>query len=219
MAKKNKDKKRKTQGDLKSESTMTKDKIPQTEAELDNSEAMNASINDSNESQGDDHEPNGLSAEKTEETGENELEILREEINKQRDKNLRLLAEFENYKKRSAREFTDLIKTASRDIMADLLPVLDDFDRALKIIHEQSREDSVAEGLKLVHHKLFKTLESRGLKPMDTEGADFDPDRHEALTEIPAPSEDLKGKVVDTIEKGYLLNEKIIRHAKVVVGK
>ncbi|TVR83537.1 MAG: nucleotide exchange factor GrpE [Saprospirales bacterium] len=180
---------------------------------------MNASINDSNESQGDDHEPNGLSAEKTEETGENELEILREEINKQRDKNLRLLAEFENYKKRSAREFTDLIKTASRDIMADLLPVLDDFDRALKIIHEQSREDSVAEGLKLVHHKLFKTLESRGLKPMDTEGADFDPDRHEALTEIPAPSEDLKGKVVDTIEKGYLLNEKIIRHAKVVVGK
>lgn len=218
MAVKKKNKKGTPKGDLKSENAMNKDKQNQYEESPETSGEFSASI-ESGKTAGNYDEPNGNSAEKSEENLENELEILKEEIGKQRDKNLRLLAEFENYKKRSAREFTELVKTASRDIMADLLPVLDDFDRAMKIIHEQSREDSVAEGMKLVHHKLIKTLEARGLKPMDTESADFDPDQHEALTEIPAPSDELKGKVVDTIEKGYLLNEKIIRHAKVVVGK
>lgn len=147
------------------------------------------------------------------------IEQLRVELNKMNDKYLRLLAEFDNFRRRTARDQLELRKTASKDIMADLLPVLDDFDRALKIIEKGEGSDSVIEGFKLVYQKFYKTLESRGLEVMESDGKSFDAEMHEAITEVPAPSKKLKGKVIDTVEKGYLLNEKIIRYAKVVVGK
>ncbi|MBV6654932.1 MAG: nucleotide exchange factor GrpE [Mameliella sp.] len=136
-----------------------------------------------------------------------------------KDKHLRLMAEFENFKRRSVREKMDMMKNAAKDTMTVLLPVLDDFDRARKAAEENDKGDLFAEGIGLVYKKLYSTLEQKGLKPMETNGEAFDPELHEALTEVPAPTEDLKGKVIDTIEKGYWLNDKIIRHAKVVVGK
>jgi molecular chaperone GrpE len=147
------------------------------------------------------------------------VDQLEEQLNEQNDKYLRLLAEFENYRKRTSRESLELRKNAAEDILSDLLPVLDDFDRAMKVIDDSGKDDSVAEGVKLVHNKLVRQLKSRGLNEMETDKADFDPDYHEALTEIPAPEKKLKGKIVDTVEKGYMLNDKIIRFAKVVVGK
>ena len=136
-----------------------------------------------------------------------------------KDKHLRLMAEFENFKRRSVREKMDMMKNAAKDTMTVLLPVLDDFDRARKAAEENDKGDLFAEGIGLVYKKLSSTLEQKGLKPMETNGEAFDPELHEALTEVLAPTEDLKGKVIDTIEKGYWLNDKIIRHAKVVVGK
>ena len=129
-----------------------------------------------------------------------------------KDKYLRQAAEFDNFKKRSAREAWDLRQTAGREILAAVLPVLDDFDRA-------AQHTTFSEGVQLIYNKLQTTLHQRGLKPMDSTGADFDPDQHEAITEIPAASEEMKGKVIDTVEKGYFLNDKIMRFAKVVVGK
>lgn len=135
------------------------------------------------------------------------------------DKLIRLAAEFDNFKKRTARERVDLLQTAAKDTIADLLPILDDFDRAKKLADDESSDESFSEGVQLVYQKLHSTLKKRGLKVMESDGEEFDAELHEALTEIPAPSDDLKGKVVDTIEKGYFLQDKIIRHAKVVVGK
>jgi molecular chaperone GrpE len=135
------------------------------------------------------------------------------------DKLIRLAAEFDNFKKRTARERVDLLQTAAKDTIADLLPILDDFDRAKKLADDESSEEFFSEGVQLVYQKLHSTLKKRGLKVMESDGEEFDAELHEALTEIPAPSDDLKGKVVDTIEKGYFLQDKIIRHAKVVVGK
>ncbi|MEZ5032400.1 MAG: nucleotide exchange factor GrpE [Saprospiraceae bacterium] len=136
-----------------------------------------------------------------------------------KDKYLRLFAEFDNYKKRTIRERLDLMKSASQDMMTAILPVLDDFDRARKNAESQGKtEDPVLEGLLLVYHKLYGILKNKGLEDMDPTGEPFDPEFHEAITEIPAPTPEMKGKVIDTIEKGYRLNDKIIRYAKVVVG-
>lgn len=135
-----------------------------------------------------------------------------------KDKYLRLHAEFDNYRKRTLKERLELMKTASRDTMAVLLPVLDDFDRAAKNAKDNG-EEGLPGGLQIVVDKLFKTLEQKGLKSMASNGESFDPELHEAITEIPAPTEEMKGKIVDTIEKGYYLNDVIIRHARVVVGK
>ncbi len=147
---------------------------------------------------------------------EDALTALQQQYNELQDKYLRMYAEFDNFKKRTVREKLDLIKSAGQDILASLLPVLDDFDRAKK--NAESGGEPLSEGVQLVYNKLFNTLQQRGLKPMESIGTQFDPELHEAFTEIPAPTEDLKGKVIDTIEKGYWLNDKIIRHAKVVVG-
>lgn len=135
-----------------------------------------------------------------------------------KEKNLRLLAEFENYKKRTMRERLDLLNSASKDLIISLLPVLDDFERAQKHA-EESPEETFSEGVRLVYNRLNNILQSAGLKPMESLGEIFDAEWHEAITEVPAPDEKSKGKVIDVIEKGYLLNDKIIRHAKVVVGK
>ena len=164
----------------------------------------------------DENEVNDLSPEEEQQQRIAELE---EQVEALKDKNLRLFAEFENLKRRSARERIDLIKTAGQDIMRDLLPVLDDFERAHKAIQEDERAGGAAEGVNLIYSKLKNTLEQKGLKPMEALGDAFDAEKHEAVTEIPAQSEDQKGKVVDVLEKGYYLNDKIIRYAKVIVGK
>ena len=141
------------------------------------------------------------------------------EIQELKDKYLRLFAEFDNYKKRTIKEKLELMKTAAQDTMSALLPVLDDFDRAKKNAEDDNSTEQFSEGVNLVYNKLYTVLKQKGLSPMETNGQDFDPELHESITEIPAPSEDLKGKIVDTIEKGYVLKDKIIRHAKVVIGK
>lgn len=142
-----------------------------------------------------------------------------QQIAELKDKYVRLFAEFENYKRRTAKERIELIKTASQDAIAALLPVIDDFDRAKKIADDPESTEQFSDGVTLVYDKLKKTLANKGLKAMESTGEDFDPEYHEAITEIPAPIEDMKGKVIDTVETGYFLNDKIIRYAKVVVGK
>ena len=141
-----------------------------------------------------------------------------EQIQELNDRYLRLYSEFENFRRRTAKEKLELAKTASEGVMKDLLTVLDDFDRAQESFEKSNEVAALKEGVDLIQNKLFKTLEQKGLKPMDALHQEFDADIHEALTNIPAPSEELKGKVVDVIEKGYTLNDKIIRYAKVVVG-
>jgi len=159
----------------------------------------------------------------TEETLENnsnsKVTELQSSVNELKDKHLRLLAEFDNYKKRTTRERLDLMSSASKEVIMALLPVLDDFDRAKKMADNPEMGEQFSEGVSLVYNRLNSTLQALGLKVMDSTGQPFDPEWHDAITDIPAPTEDLKGKVIDTIEKGYLLNDKIIRHAKVVVGK
>ncbi len=147
-----------------------------------------------------------------------ELNNLKNQLAEQKDKFLRLYAEFENYKRRTAKEKVDMIKTAGLDIISDLISILDDFDRAQKIALENENSNAYPEGFGLVHHKLLTMLHQRGLSSMSSTGVVFDPEFHEAIAEVPAPSEELKGKIVDTVEKGYLLSDKIIRFAKVVVG-
>jgi molecular chaperone GrpE len=133
------------------------------------------------------------------------------------DKYLRLYAEFDNFRKRTLKERMELIKTAGEDVIVSLLPVLDDFGRSIKQM--EATNDPMTEGVKLIFQKLMTTLEKRGLKPMKSIGEPFNPDFHEAITEVAAADDSMKGKVVDEIESGYFLNDKIIRHAKVVVGK
>lgn len=146
------------------------------------------------------------------------MQKLQEEIALINDKYLRLYSDFENFRKRQAREKLDLLANASEGLIVALLPVLDDFDRALIVLADRPDEDPVAEGVKLIHSKFLHTLKQKGLEPADAMGKPFDTDYHEAITSIPAPSEELKGRVVDVTEKGYLLNGKVIRYAKVVVG-
>jgi molecular chaperone GrpE len=150
---------------------------------------------------------------------EDQLQALQQENEELRDKYLRLAAEFDNYKRRMVKEKMQMMNNAARDTMSALLPVLDDFDRAKKAAEQNDKGHLFEEGIGLVYRKLYTTLKQKGLEPMDSEGQDFDPEFHEALTETPAPSEDMKGKVVDVVESGYTLNGNIIRHAKVVVGK
>jgi molecular chaperone GrpE len=157
-------------------------------------------------------------AESTELSNASETNELRQQLDELKDKYVRLFAEFDNYKKRAVKEKMEWMKMAAQDTMSALLPVLDDFDRAKKYAAAEN-DKGLSEGVELVYQKLYNTLRQKGLEPMDTEGQPFDPELHDAITEIPAPSEDLKGKIIDTIEKGYRLNDKIIRHAKVVVGK
>lgn len=145
-------------------------------------------------------------------------EKLKEELAKEKDKFLRLFAEFENYKKRTSKERIDLFKTANQEVLQAMLPVLDDFDRAMTQI-SKTEDEVMLKGVELIHNKLKDTLVSKGLELVDIKiGDDFNADYAEAITQIPAPSEELKGKVVDVVEKGYKLGEKIIRFPKVVIG-
>jgi len=147
-------------------------------------------------------------------------EKLQDELKQEKDKFLRLFAEFENYKRRTAKERIELFSTASEDVMKTLLPVLDDFERALTHIEEDKEAEELRKGVLLIYQKLVKTLELKGLTAIEIEkGDDFNADNHEAITQIPAPTDDLKGKIIDIVEKGYKLGDKIIRFPKVVIGQ
>jgi molecular chaperone GrpE len=150
-------------------------------------------------------------------TEENEVEQLKDQVGELNDRYLRLAAEFDNFKRRNAKERVEMIQTAGKDVITDLLDVLDDSERAEKQL-ESTQDIQVKEGVSLVFNKLRNILNSKGLKPMEAMNKDFNPDLHEAITEIDA-GDDMKGKVVAEIQKGYYLNDKIIRFAKVVVGK
>lgn len=156
-----------------------------------------------------------------EKTDPKDIEIveLKKEIEELRDKYVRLYADFDNARKRMAKERVELTLTASKDVVKDLLPVVDDFERAQKAVEKSNDLNALKEGLSLVYNKLINTLAAKGLKAMDSVGKEFDVNNHEAITEIPAPTPDMAGKVIDEVEKGYYLNDKIIRFAKVVVGK
>ncbi|MFD2698665.1 nucleotide exchange factor GrpE [Mesonia sediminis] len=163
----------------------------------------------------------GNQAEADKETNQeiNELDKLKNDLQEEKDKFLRLFAEFENYKRRTSKERIELFKTAGEEIMQVMLPVLDDFDRALKEI-QKSEDENMLKGVELISNKLRRTLESKGLAPIAVKAGDkFDADIHEAVTQIPAPDKKLKGKVIDVVETGYTLGDKIIRYPKVVTGK
>ncbi len=170
-----------------------------------------------------------ISAEQVENSPENapvveneplsELDQAKADLAEQKDKYLRLMAEFDNYKRRTAKERMDLVQTAGKDVIVSLLDVLDDCDRAEK---QLGISDDIAvqkEGIQLVFNKIRSTMQAKGLTAMESIGKDFDAELHEAITEVPVPDDKQKGKVIDEVTKGYLLNEKIIRFAKVVVGK
>jgi molecular chaperone GrpE len=138
---------------------------------------------------------------------------LEQQLDEAKNKHLYLLSDFETYKRQTSKERLDLMQTAGRDILSALLPVIDDFERA-------ARNNALSEGVELIHHKLLHTLESKGLKSMNVQKGDaFDADRHEAVAEIPAPDESMKGKIIDVIEQGFLIGERIIRFSRVIVGQ
>jgi len=154
-----------------------------------------------------------------EEDVRSDKEKLQEELQKEKDKFLRLFAEFENYKKRTTRERIELFKTAGEDVMIALLPILDDFDRAYSEI-SKSKEKELLKGVELISNKLKDTLKAKGLEVIEVNQGDvFNADKHEAVTQIPAPIKELKGKIIDIIEKGYALGDKVIRFPKVVIGQ
>lgn len=160
-------------------------------------------------------------AEDTQEEVQEEVKepTLEEQLAEQKDKYLRLYSEFENFRRRTIKEKDDLRKTAAEKVVVDLLNVVDDFERAMQANEKAEDIDQVKEGFTLIYNKFNKTLNDKGLEAIESNGATFDTEYHEAVTEFPAPSEDMKGKVIDTATKGYTLNGKVIRFAKVVVGK
>ena len=179
-------------------------------------------IDELNEETLQEHKEQGESAIPDEESSADEevdeVAQLRDELAKEKDKFLRLFAEFENFKRRTSKERIDLFKTAGQDIMVSMLPVLDDFDRGLKELSKND-DSELFKGVELIHNKFRDTLKNKGLEMVDvSEGDTFDADLHDAVTQIPAPNKKLKGKIIDVIEKGYKLGDRIIRHPKVVVG-
>jgi molecular chaperone GrpE len=146
-------------------------------------------------------------------------EQLMNQVKDWQEKYIRLSADFDNFRKRTMREKMELIKTAGEDILVTILPVIDDFERAMKVMETATEVTAVKEGVELIYNKFNDTLSQKGLKAIDAQNQEFNTDLHEAITKIPAPDESLKGKVVDVIQKGYLLNDKVVRFAKVVVGE
>jgi len=159
------------------------------------------------------------SSEENEATTEEQPSVLQSDYDALNEKYLRLYSDFENFRKRTIKEKADIILSASTGIIKEILPVVDDFERALEANKDNDDAAVVKEGMELISSKLMNILTQKGLKPMDSKEKDFNTDWHEAITNIPAPTEELKGKVVDVVEKGYLLNDKVVRFAKVVVGQ
>lgn len=186
-----------------------KDRAENIQEELTQEEIMEQEVND---------EMNGEEGATEEKVEMSEEERLKGELGKEKDKFLRLFAEFENYKKRTSKERMELFKTAGQEVMVSLLPVLDDFDRAMKEL-SKSEDTEMFKGVELIKVKFQETLKSKGLQEVEVSVGDtFDAEIHEAITQIPAPDEKMKGKIIDVIEKGFKLGDRIIRHPKVVVG-
>ena len=200
---------------------MTKEKIqPQEEEVTKNEEAM---VDETAQTEG------NVSGENTQEEAQAELSAeeqlanmlteAQQMVEEQKDKYLRLSAEFDNYRKRTLKEKAELIKNGGEKTLTAILPVLDDFERALKNMEASEETKAMKEGVELIFSKFQKILGQEGLQKIETEGQAFDTDFHEAIALIPAPSEDLKGKILDCVQTGYMLNEKVIRHAKVAVAQ
>lgn len=153
------------------------------------------------------------------ESNDAESDKLKTELAEMKDKHIRLVAEFDNFRRRNAKERIELIQTAGKDVIESLLVVMDDVNRAEKQISNTEDVTLIKEGISLIFSKLRKIMQQNGLKDMEATGQEFNPDLHEAITEIPAPNEAMIGKIIDVVEQGYYLNDKLIRHAKVVVGK
>lgn len=149
---------------------------------------------------------------------ENKIIELQEKVDELNDKYIRLYSEFDNFRKRTAKEKIDLMKSAGEDFIISLLPVIDDFDRAIKSNAEITDVNTIKDGVNLIYNKFKNTITQKGLEEMKSVGEQFNTDLHEAITNIPAPSEELKGKIIEELEKGYFLNGKVIRFAKVVIG-
>ncbi|MBQ7941855.1 MAG: nucleotide exchange factor GrpE [Muribaculaceae bacterium] len=168
---------------------------------------------------------NGACAEETAEeqqvepTPEEHIATLEAELEKEKREYMFLMAEFDNFRKRTLREKAEIIQNGAENAMRNILPIIDDFDRAIQATTTSEDVAAVREGVELIYNKFIKYLESNGVKEMITTGENFDADIHEAVTTFPAPSEDLKGKIIDTVQKGYSINDKVLRHAKVVVGQ
>ena len=191
---------------------MNKEKTEEKKSEIVENEVSQEVENIANESE--------AKAQEVEEQKEvSEIDKVKDELAEAKDKYLRLYSEFDNYRKRTAKEKLELISTANENLITALLPVIDDFQRAEKSFEQENEVKTIIEGVKLISNKFNTILEQKGLKAMESDaGIEFDPEIHEAITQIPAPSKKLKGKVVDVIEKGYFLGEKVIRFAKVVTG-
>lgn len=154
-----------------------------------------------------------------EEKGVSAEEKMKTEIKELNDKYLRLYSEFDNFRRRTAKERLELFKTAGQEVLSAMLPILDDFERAIRSMEDANDVKAIKDGINLVYMKMVNVMDQQGLKAFEAKGETFDADLHEAVTKIPAPSDDLKGKIVDELEKGYKLNDKILRYAKVVVGE
>jgi molecular chaperone GrpE len=152
------------------------------------------------------------------ENGPTAEDKLKEELVAANDKYLRLFAEFDNFRRRTQKERVELLQTAGKEIIVSILPVMDDFERAIRSMDNATDVSAVKAGVELIYNKLSNTLTQKGLKPMEALGETFDADLHEAITNVPAPTDDLKGKVIDEMEKGYYLGDKVVRFAKVIVG-
>ncbi|HLS29962.1 MAG TPA: nucleotide exchange factor GrpE [Flavobacteriaceae bacterium] len=197
---------------------MSKDKNTKNEETLDEKDFVEKenTLEDTSKNEATADAENPETEELKEEISENE--VLKEELNKERDRFVRLVAEFENYKRRTNREKVEMYATAGREVIESLLPIFDDFERALAEI-EKSEDKEHFQGVELIYTKLAETLKKQGLEVMPVkEGDRFDADLHEAVTQIPAPKKKLKGKIVDVIQKGYTLGDRIIRYPKVVTG-
>lgn len=199
-----------------------KDTIPETEnAGIDDSKKKEERDKHQDEFEEAEHEEHHKGKKKHKKGSDKEAEALKQEIGELKDKYLRLYSEFENFRRRTSREKLDLINTASEELITALLPVIDDFERAIRAMSEKEMEDNKTslEGVQLIFNKLKYTVEQRGLKAMNTDkGDEFNAEIHEAITKIPVEDEDLKGKVVEVLEKGYYLHDKVIRFAKVITG-
>ena len=200
---------------------MTKEKNQPLEEEvLKNEEVMEETAQAEENQQEETAQEEAPAAEQTvEEQLANMLEEAQQMVREEKDKYLRLSAEFDNYRKRTLKEKAELIKNGGEKTLTAILPVLDDFERALKNMETSEETKAMKEGVELIFNKFNKILSQEGLQKIETEGREFDVDFHEAIALIPAPSEDLKGKILDCVQTGYMLNDKVIRHAKVAVAQ
>jgi molecular chaperone GrpE len=197
---------------------MKKKNIPENGYDQNPDEDVSVSMNTDENVSGDQHLNEPVAEESEMENLKGQIDNLNQQVAELNDRYLRQAAEFDNFRRRNAKERVELIQTAGKDVITDLLVVLDDSERAQKQMGKTDDVNQIREGIQLVFSKLRNTLSGKGLKPMESIGQEFNPDLHEAITEIDA-GENMKGKVVDEVEKGYYLNDKIIRHAKVVVGR